>query len=70
MTTVEIQVGTETDAGQRATLVALDGDFNLLDFDTIILSSNLQTLSTVAAGTAISILTGPCVMVADDLVFD
>ena len=67
---VSMKVGSATDAGSTATLVALDSDFNVLDFSSATLASALQTVSTRAAATAFSYLVGPCVMVADDLNFN
>jgi hypothetical protein len=70
VTRVSVTVGSNTNAGQTATLGALDASFNVLDVRSVTLSSAMQALSTSAPGTALSVLLGPCVMVADDLTFN
>ncbi len=70
VSSVSINVGTGWSQGQTAGLIALDGEFNVLGFDTVTISSAMQTLSVTADNISFALIVGPPYLAADDLVFE
>jgi len=67
---VSMKVGSATSAGKTAVLIALNPSFGVVDFDTVTISSAMQSLSVSGSNIAFAVLAGPSVLVADDLVFN
>ncbi|MFB3828160.1 MAG: hypothetical protein ACE15B_15430 [Bryobacteraceae bacterium] len=70
VTSVQVKVGSSTDAGKSAALVAFNANFTVIAQQTVTLQPALQLLSTMAKGTAFVAIYGPCIMVADDLSYN
>jgi hypothetical protein len=63
---VSVKVGSRTDEGSTARLVAFDASLTRLDGANVTLDPVLRTLTVSAPGIRSVRLTGPCIMVADD----
>jgi hypothetical protein len=63
---VSVKVGSATNAGSTARLVAFDASLTRLDGAHTTLAPGLKTLSVSAPGIRFVRLMGPCIMVADD----
>jgi hypothetical protein len=64
---VSVKVGSGANAGSTARLVAFDASLTRLDGANVTLDPVLRTLTVSAPGIRSVRLTGPCIMVADDL---
>jgi hypothetical protein len=67
VSSVSINVGSHTDAGETSKLIAYDVRLNRIAITSTTLTSSLKKLTVTATGIKTVRLTGPCVMVADDL---
>jgi hypothetical protein len=64
---VSIMVGSAANAGSNARLIAFNSAFEQVDAANVTLAANLKTLAVEASEIRFVRLTGPCILVADDL---
>jgi len=69
---VSMLIGDGVNPGMDGGLVALDGMFNVLDSDFVVLGAAMQPVSVSSASTGIQFaaILGPCIMVADNIVYN
>ena len=64
---VSVKVGSAANAGSKARLIAFNSAFDQVDAANVTLTPGLQTLAVAAPEIRFIRLTGPCILVADDL---
>ena len=69
MSRVSVKVGSSANAGSTATLRVYNAAHSQIGSTSVSLTPAMQTLSVGVVGIRYAILSGPCVMVADDLVY-
>ena len=67
---VMMNVGSSSGAGSTSYLIAYNAASAIIAFDQVTLTPALQTLYVQGAGIQFVVLTGPCKMVADDIIYN
>jgi len=69
MSSVSLKVGSSTSAGSTIRLQVFDAARNLIGSNNFSLTAAMQTLAVAASGIRYAVLSGACVVVADDLAY-
>ena len=69
MSSVSIKVGSSANAGSTARLQVFNAAHSLIGSNSLSLTAAMQTLTVTASGIRYAVLSGPCVVVADDLAY-